>query len=204
MQFGPLLTLIAFPIIAGCICLPIADRFKFFARAFSSLVALACLCGTIYVFMKKPLSWQFSGSTIFIADNLASFIAIGVAFFALLIAVYSSSFIERSCGKYYGYLLVTLGGSLGVVYANNLMAMVVFWGFLAAMLYLMVSVDGTEKSAAAAKKALIIIGGTDALMIFGIGLAWAATGTLAMDRIHIPLSGPVSYTHLTLPTKRIV
>jgi formate hydrogenlyase subunit 3/multisubunit Na+/H+ antiporter MnhD subunit len=192
MQLDPLLALIALPIIAGCICLPITDRFKLLARAFS-VIPLACLGGTIYVFMKKPLSWQFGSSTIFIADNTASFIAVGVAFFALLIAVYSSSFIERSCGKYYGYLLMTLGGSLGAVYANDLIAMVVFWGFLAAMLYLMVSVDGTEKAAAAAKKALIIIGATDALLIFGIGLAWAATGTLAMDRMHIPLSGASAY-----------
>lgn len=193
MQIDPLLLLIAVPFVGGCLCLCVTDRLKALAGGAASLLALATLGGTVYLFMKKPLAWQHAGSVMLSADNLSAFVAMAVAFFAFLIAVYSSASIERSCGRYFGYLLMTLSASLGVVYAGNFIIMIVSWGFLAAMLYLMVAIDGTANSAAAAKKALIIVGGTDALMIFGVGIVWALTGTFAMDRPAIPLSDLSAY-----------
>jgi len=88
---------------------------------------------------------------------------------------------------------MTLGSSLGAVLANNLILLVVFWGFLAALLYLLVTLRQTGRASASAKKALIIIGGTDALMIFGIGLLWKISGTFAMEGTHIALNGALPY-----------
>ena len=61
------------------------------------------------------------------------------------------------------------------------------------LLYLLVNIQGTDRAAASAKKALIIIGGTDAVMIFGIGLIWALTGTFAFSKTHLALTGAMSY-----------
>jgi len=88
---------------------------------------------------------------------------------------------------------MTLGCSMGAVYANNLIILVVFWGMLAALLYLLVSSDGTVKASASAKKALIIIGGTDACLIFAIGLIWKMSGTFLMEGLHISLNSPFAY-----------
>ncbi len=191
MFSDPLLLLVAGPIVAGLFCLPIPDRLRLVPKLAAFAVTIACLAGSIFLFMKKPISWQYGTSTIFIIDNLSGFIAIAISFFAFLVSIYSFSFIEKSFGKYFCLVLMTLGSSMGAAFANNLVALLVFWGFLGALLYLLVNMQGTDEAAAAAKKAFIVIGGTDALMVFGIGLIWVVTGTFSMDKIHLPLNGPL-------------
>ena len=187
MTANPLFLLTCVPIIAGLFCLLIPGRDKYVAKAIAILTVSGSLAGAIHVFMKKPISWQSGQSTILIADNLSSFIGMGVALFAFLVTIYSFGFTEKSFGRYFGYVLITLGASFGVSFANDLIVLLVFWGVLAAMLYLMVNMAGSAKAASAAGKALIIIGGTDALMLFGITLMWWMTGTFSMDKIHLAL-----------------
>ena len=65
----------------------------------------------------------------------------------------------------------------------------------------MVTMRQTPAAAASAKKALIIIGGTDALMIFGIGLIWRLTGSFTMGGVSIALNGAlpcIAYTSLAI------
>jgi len=178
---------VAGPIAAGILCLIFPDRFKNIPRAAALLVTLGSFALSIYVFGNKPINWTASGLAIFTADNLSAFVALAVSFFAILVAVYSFGFIDKSCGAYFGYLLITLGSSFGVAFANDLVALLVFWGILAAMLYLMVNLKATDAAAASAKKALIIVGGTDVFMMLGIAIIWAVTGTYSMDKIHLGL-----------------
>ncbi|MDD5423032.1 MAG: proton-conducting transporter membrane subunit [Candidatus Omnitrophica bacterium] len=190
---NPLLLLICLPVAAGLFSLLLPDKMKGAIKAMAFLFTLACLALSVYVFIRKPLFWQSGQSTIFIADNLSSFIGMGVGLFGFLVALYSFGFIEKSLGRYFGYLMITLGSSFGVAFSNDLIALLVFWGVLAAMLYLMVNMQNTAGASAAAKKALIIIGGTDAAMMLGIGLIWAVTGTFSMDKIHLPLNSFTLY-----------
>lgn len=184
---------IAVPVLAGLVCLFIPQNFKFAAKALSFVVTLALLAASIRVFILKPLYWPPVPAPAFVADSLSALAALGISFFALLVTIYSFDYIQKDNGRYFGYLLMTLGCSLGAVFANNLIALIVFWGFLAVLLYLMVTMRQTAAASASAKKALIIIGGTDALMIFGVGLLWKITGTLAMDGMHVSLDGLLPY-----------
>jgi formate hydrogenlyase subunit 3/multisubunit Na+/H+ antiporter MnhD subunit len=143
--------------------------------------------------LMKPLYWPPVAVPIFLVDNLSALAGLGISFFALVVTIYSFGYIEKNNGRYFGYLLMTLGSALGAVFSNNLILLVVFWGFLAGLLYLLVTIRRTIAASASAKKALIIIGGTDALMIFGIGLLWKMSGTFAMEGIHITLNNPLSY-----------
>lgn len=193
MHINPLIALVAVPIIAGIFCLPMAEKMKGLIRSLAGIVTAACLAGGAYLFIKKPIVWTFRAETILVADNLSGFVAMAVSLFAFLITVYSFGFIEKQFGKYFGYLLMTLGASMGVVLADHFLVMLVFWGFLAAMLYLFVNLEGTKEAAASGRKALIIIGGTDAVMLLGIGLIWAITGTFSMGKVHLGLTGPLTY-----------
>jgi len=184
---------IGIPILAGLFCLFVPERLKILTRLLAFIVTLASLAATVRIFILKPLYWPPVQTPALIVDNLSALAGLGVSFFAFLITIYSFGYIEKKNGRYFGYLLMALGSSLGVVFANNLIVFVVFWGFLAALLYLMVSIQGTPKAAASAKKALVIIGATDALMIFAIGLIWKMTGTFAMDGVHIALNGVLPY-----------
>ena len=188
-----LVNLIIGPIAAGIICLFLPDRAKIFAKAVAFIVSLAALYGSIFVFIKKPLVLEVAEQQILYADTLSGFIGIAVSVFAVLVTIYSFTFIKRSFGRYFGYVLMTLGASLGVAYADNMIAFLTFWGFLAALLYLLVNIKGTNSAAASAKKALIMIGGTDAVMIFGVGLIWSMAGTFAFSKVHLAMTSPISY-----------
>ncbi|MDD5495967.1 MAG: proton-conducting transporter membrane subunit [Candidatus Omnitrophica bacterium] len=181
------------PIAAGIFCFFLPDRMKILAKTAAIFITLLSLAAAIYLFIKKPAYWPNEIRALFIVDNLSSFIGIGISVFALLVTVYSMGFQEKAFGRFFAYLLMTLGGALGAAYANHLVILIVFWGFLAVTLYLMVNMEATAAAAAAAKKALIIIAGTDALMILGVGIIWNLTETFLMDRIQLPLTSFYSF-----------
>ena len=185
--------LICVPAAAGVLCLFIPDGYRAASKAIALLVSSACMAGAVYVFMKRPPAWQCGGLDILRADSLSALIGAGAAFFALAVIVYSAGSVTRSCGRHFAYLLMTLGAALGVAFSNNLIAMAVFWGFLAAMLYLMVTMAPTDGAAAAGRKALIIIGSTYAVMLFGIMLVWSLAGTFSIDSIRLPLDGAAAF-----------
>jgi formate hydrogenlyase subunit 3/multisubunit Na+/H+ antiporter MnhD subunit len=192
MFYSPF-TLIAVPVIAGLVCLALPDRAKTFIRIAALSVSLTVLAGTIFIFLHKPLVWKMGSRAVLLADNLAAFIALAVAVFALLVIIYSFGFTQNAFGRYFGYTLMTLGASIGAVFANDAIELLIFWGFLALMLYMMTNLKGTNAAARASKKALIIIGGTDALMLFGICLIWPLSKTFVISDIHLQLSSPLAY-----------
>ena len=181
------------PVAAGILCLIIPDKTKLLARLVAVAVTAASMAVSVLVFIRKPLYWPPVMNPTFFVDDLGALSGLGVSFFALIVAIYSLGFISRHNGRFFGYLLMTLGSALGAVYSNNLIMLVVFWGALAALLYLMVSIDAGQKASAAAKKSLIIIGATDALMIFAVGLIWKMSGTFLIEGTHIELDGPMPY-----------
>ena len=122
-------------------------------------------------------------------DNLSIFVGIFIAIFTVLVILYSLGFMRRRKGLagYYLCILLTLIASLGVVFSNHLILLVVFWGFLGLLLYLLIGFGQKEHTSYTAKKAFIIIGGTDAFMLLGLALIWHLTGSFRMDKISIAL-----------------
>jgi formate hydrogenlyase subunit 3/multisubunit Na+/H+ antiporter MnhD subunit len=122
-------------------------------------------------------------------DSLNGFVALAISLFSVLILVYSSRFIRgnRQAAQYYTYYLLTAIVSVLAVLSNNLILLLAFWGFLGLTLYLLINMGG-EASGAAAKKAFIIVGGSDALMLFGIGIIYKLCGTFQMDNIKLELN----------------
>ncbi len=128
-------------------------------------------------------------SAFFKADHLACFVALFVGFFSLLTVIYSFGYMKGRPGqrRYYLYIVLTLLASLGAVFANNLIVFIVFWGFLGMLLYLLIGFGQKERTSATAKKAFIIIGGTDAFMILGLALVWSLSGSFDIDKTGIAL-----------------
>jgi NADH:ubiquinone oxidoreductase subunit 5 (subunit L)/multisubunit Na+/H+ antiporter MnhA subunit len=188
MQFNPLTYLIALPILAGVISLAFPDRMRNITRIFALSVSSVALFVSFYIFTTKPLYWPNISFPVFIADTLAAFIGIGIGLFGFLVTIYSFGCVKKDIGQYFGYLLLTLGSSFGVAFANDFIMLLVFWGFLGLTLYLLVNSQGTPRASAAAKKAIIIIGGTDAFMILGVALIWMMSGSLCMNKIRLELN----------------
>ena len=125
--------------------------------------------------------------------EIDSLFFLAAAFFTLLIVLYSFKFMEgkERLGEYYGYILITLGATAGAVFATEYVVLLLFWGILGITLYMLIGMGGAEASGAA-KKTFIIIGGSDALMILGIGLIWMITGVPIIGIVPLPLNNVYS------------
>ena len=77
----------------------------------------------------------------FYIDNLAKFIVLLVAFFSVLILLYSIVYMDRknSLRNYYSFILLTLWASVCTVLSDSLFMFIFFWGFLGLTLYKMLS-----------------------------------------------------------------
>ncbi len=123
-------------------------------------------------------------------DPLNSFVIMAIALFYALTLIYSIGFMrgrERNL-SYYAYIALTAVASILAVLANNMILLLILWGFLGLTLYLLIMM-GDEDSSLVAKKTFIIVGGSDALMLLGIGIIYHLTNTFQMDKIQLSLAG---------------
>ena len=191
----PMTLPVVLPLLMGLVCLLIPNVVNGLRSLLAVLTTVVVLALVWPLFQQSnmvldPLPWLSLR-----VDVLSAFILLSTAFFGLLIAVYSVGYMKNHPRhrEYFTYLLWTLGISCGVVLANDLLFLLVCWGFLGLMLYLMAGISGPG-AAEAARKSLMIIGGTDALMLLGIVIYWQLTGSTRMDGGAIALDSPLAYT----------
>jgi len=116
-------------------------------------------------------------------DSLNGFVVLAICLFSVLTVIYSFRFIKEKRLQYYTYIILTAIASIGVVLSNNLIFLLVCWGFLGLTLYLLINTG--RDSVDAAKKTLIIVGGSDALMLLGIGIIYFLTNSFYIDAIKL-------------------
>jgi formate hydrogenlyase subunit 3/multisubunit Na+/H+ antiporter MnhD subunit len=121
----------------------------------------------------------------FTVDGLSKLIILFVSIISTLILIYSLAF-NRSVRviNYYAWFLITIGCSYGAVLSDNLILFIIFWGILGITLYKLIP-GRDEKSSAAAKKTLILIGASDTIMIVGIALLFRLTGSMSINSISL-------------------
>jgi len=131
--------------------------------------------------------------SLFKLDHLSGFVAFAIVLFFVLTLVYSSQFMKKKQrrGQYYTCIILTAIASIGTVLSNHLILLLMFWGFLGLALYLLVNM-GEAGADTVAKKTLIIVGGSDALMLLGIAIIYYLTGSLQMDNIRLAFDNKLS------------
>jgi len=186
------LYLIIIPSIVGLFCLVIPRKLSKLIEWLAIGGSLSTLYFAVLGFLRKPVEWFYGNLLLLRIDNLSGFILLATGLFGFLTILYSLKFMagKGRLNEYYAYLLWTIGGACGAILANNLVVLLVFWGFLGLTLYLLIGIGGPE-AASVAKKAFIIVGGSDCLMILGIGIIWFLAGSLQMDDIGVQLLGPL-------------
>ncbi len=187
---------IGLPVAAGLICLAVPRRMRLLVEALAVVVSSVCLGTAVWIFIRKPLAWSSGGVCFLRVEGLNGFILLAAGLFGFLIALYSLRFMNGhgSPGSYYGCILLSLGCTFGALLSNHWILFLVFWGMLGILLYVLVLAGG-EQAAQPAKKTLILIGGSDALMLLGIALLYMLTSTVEMDKgIGIPLRGVWRHT----------
>jgi formate hydrogenlyase subunit 3/multisubunit Na+/H+ antiporter MnhD subunit len=177
----PMLLPVTVPLLGGLVCLLIPTSGGLAGKLRASVAVLAT-AATLYagwvVFHMVGDSYEPFPWLSFRVDALSAFVLLAVTFFGLLIAIFSAPYMRGRDRhrEYFTYLLWTLGVSCAVVLANDLIFLLVCWGFLGLTLYLMAGLAGPG-AAQAARKSLMIIGGSDALLLFGIVVYWQLSGS---------------------------
>jgi formate hydrogenlyase subunit 3/multisubunit Na+/H+ antiporter MnhD subunit len=160
---------------------------------------IAITVGAVEILLAWPLfraggNLDYGGWLFLRADALSGMVLLAITVFGFLIALYSAGSMKGKprCGEYYAYLLLTVGVSCAAVLANEFILLLACWGFLGLTLFMLIGIAGPDASAAA-KKSLIIIGGSDSILLLGIVIIWQLTGSTRIDGASIPLAGGFSY-----------
>lgn len=134
-------------------------------------------------------------------DPLATSVGLCIILFAGLTLVYSWGYMPVAAGRmrYFVYILLAFVAALGTVLANNLIVLLVCWGLTGVFLYLLIGYGRKERTSTTAKKAMVIIGGTDAFMLLGVVLIGKLSGSLNILQIRLNLNEPLAvYAFLCL------
>jgi len=186
---------ITVPFTAGIVTLLIPKRVRYVKEIIALLTSVFTLSVAVGLFRLRPVSFTLRNTLLLKLDSLSGFVTLFIAVFALLVIVYSFGFMKGRdrLNQYYGYILMTLGGSIGAVLSNDLVSFLAFWGFLGVTLYLLINIGGPD-AAYAAKKTLIIVGGSDALMILGAGIVYFMAKSFSMVDISLALNNGLAVT----------
>jgi formate hydrogenlyase subunit 3/multisubunit Na+/H+ antiporter MnhD subunit len=192
LLLDPMLRPVLLPLAAGVLCLLLPGRGRL--RSAVGVVAAAATVVVAWPLFRAGAAGTLGGGRWLRLDGLAGVVLLFVAAFGLVVAVYSAGFL-RGRGRqreYWAYLLWTVGASAGAVLANDLLLLLVLWGFLGTTLWLMIGLGGPD-AAGAAKKSFLIVGATDAAMLLGVVIFRELTGTTRMDAVTLFLQGGAAH-----------
>jgi len=180
---------IVVPAVGGLIAFVLPRRVKGASEALGLLSTAWAFWAALKLFGMKGASWDapwlsLDGLGLSLSLKVspaAAFILPFVCLFGFLVALYSIKFRIESRTRYYAFLQWTVAGSAGVVLANNLLLLLIFWEMVTVMLFFLVNLGVGNAAAEAARKAFVMLGFGDCTLLLGVLLFWLSSGTLSMD-----------------------
>jgi len=189
----PLLVPIWVPLVAGILALFIPRKASPFSKLLAASVTLFVATWCVMVWASPQVlggvstvgipPWEIVGRwakrPAFTADALSAFAAAAAGVLGFIMTLFSIGACrdaEINPRRLYSSILLSVGAIVGCLYSDDMVVVGLFWGFLGIPFYVLLNLTNSKDAAAAAKKAFIIIGGTDALFLVGTALAWLATG----------------------------
>jgi formate hydrogenlyase subunit 3/multisubunit Na+/H+ antiporter MnhD subunit len=196
--------LIFLPLIAGFIMLFLPNRMKLLFKALTLIISAFVFIKSIQIFNLGQLDYTWSilqlGDVkldlLLSIKPLGAFILIFACGLGLLITLYSlksqdTSSEQRATNIYYGSILLTIGGSAGILLSNHLLYLLIFWEIVTAALYLLITTGG-RNSNFAATKSFAMIGVSDAALLLGILMVWILSGTFIISDISLQASSALT------------
>ena len=120
-------------------------------------------------------------------DGLTAVMLVVVTGVSLLVQIYSTGYMDGDHGyrRYFMYMALFTTAMLGLVLADNLLMLFVFWELVGATSYFLIGFWFHKPSAAAAaKKAFLVTRLGDLGMLAAMILIWSRTGTLNIAEIN--------------------
>src|ERR1044071_5496692 len=122
----------------------------------------------------------------FLIDGLSLLFALLISGIGALIFIYAGSYLHGNpqLGRFYLYILIFMASMLGLVLADNLIAVYVFWELTSISSYFLIGFDHNRESArAAALQALLVTGAGGLALLAGVLLLGKAGGSLEISML---------------------
>jgi formate hydrogenlyase subunit 3/multisubunit Na+/H+ antiporter MnhD subunit len=183
------------PLIAGFVLLFLPNKLKSVSRALTFIISIITFILGIMIFVggESAYNWlilaldSVSLELLLKVTPLGKFVLLFAMGFGLLITLYSLKSVgsgAKRVNEYYGALLLTIGGSAGILLSNHLLFLLIFWEIVTVSLYLLITTGG-RNSNFAATKSFAMIGASDAAFMFGVFMIWALSGTFVISDISL-------------------
>lgn len=166
-------------------CRPLA------VAAFAAEAALAAV-----LFVRGAAPWGCGGAALLAADALSRLVCLGVGVFGLAAAVYALGWFSppsRGDAAYWCMALLAEGTGIAAALADHLILLLAAWGLMGVSLYALASMGGPG-AAGAAKKTMVMVGGSDAFLLLGAVLLVSRSGPSVHPPLPLPLAGKAAWT----------
>jgi len=189
------------PLIVGFVVLLLPNALRTLSKAITLVVSIGAFGLAIATYSSadsdyiRPLLQigDLKLDLMLTATPLGSFILMFAMLFGLLIVIYSFKSMAGAerLNEYYGAILLTIGGSAGILLSNHLLFLLIFWEIVTVSLYLMITTGGRNCSFAATKT-FVMIGASDAAFLLGVLMVWKLSGTFVISDISLATSGSLA------------
>ena len=201
-----LLVPVFLPLIAGFVMLFLPNRLRSISSVLTLVISIVTFVLGITIFTggKAQCAWsilhlseRFGGHELVLmlsAKPLGAFMLMFAMGFGLLITLYSLKAIGQDmirANEYYGAILLSIGGSSGILLSNHLFFLLIFWEIVTVSLYILITTGG-RNSNFAATKTFVMIGASDAAFMLGVFLVWAISGTFVISDISLMTTSALS------------
>ena len=185
------------PMIVGFVLLflPNKDQIKSFSRLLTLIISIITFVLGVWIFAGGES--EYSGLILQLGQvrldlllsvaPLGKFILMFAMGFGLLITVYSLKSVElvaKHFNEYFGAILLTIGGSAGILLSDHLLFLLIFWEIVTVALYLLIT-TGRGNANFAATKSFAMIGASDAAFMLGVFIVWVLSGTFVISDINL-------------------
>lgn len=200
------------PLIVGFMLLFLPNSLKSVSRALTFLISIITFILGIKIFTDGSgdfilpvlkLGESLGGLELELmlsVKPLGAFILMFAMGFGLLITVYSFKTVfahTKRVNEYYGSVLLTIGGTAGILLSNHLLFLLIFWEIVTVSLYLLITTGG-KSSSFAATKSFTMIGVSDAAFMLGVFMVWKLSETFVISDISLATDSPYSITAFLL------
>lgn len=185
-------------ILSGFVVAPAAPwLYRFVRRASGWMLALLPVALTVYFgshiaqiaageTLRESYAWApaLGVELSFYLDGLSLLFALLISGIGALVFVYAGGYLagHRHLGRFYAFLLMFMASMLGVVLADNLLTLYVFWELTSIASFLLIGFEHErEQSRKAAWQALLVTSGGGLAMLAGLLLLGQIGGTMEIS-----------------------
>lgn len=186
--------LVAIPLGAGFL-IPLAVRWQPRLAEWLSILVSAGLVAISVSLIGREVTyhvgdWTTPNGIDLRVDALTTLMLLIINGLALIVTIYSADYMQRysSHHRYYSLLMFLVAGTNGVAVTGDLFNLYVFMEITAIASYALVAFTGEDEAFEASFKYVVLGGLSSSVILIGITLVYAMTGTLNMSHLASRLS----------------